>query len=221
MLKVSELFTAQCGNYGNSLSHIFDKNFVKTAFLPKKLLKSWFHEIFFLVRGNFRNFHAVYCKQPWRAVFVLSLAFEDHSFLFGLRNEFSTFEMDYSVTTWKDPIFRQVSSGISYQPNVLRIERELPKPSKSWKNVTEFHGNFCIIFVGAQKQLYALPQWSLHVSNYVPSLYQRDYAFNPNLRKSEKCKFFSPGFTTNQASCLPPFYKHNKTADTKKNIIWL
>ena len=34
----------QCGIYGNSLSHIFDKNFVKAKFLLKKLLKSCFHE---------------------------------------------------------------------------------------------------------------------------------------------------------------------------------
>ena len=40
-------FNAQCGNYGNFLSHIFDKNFVKATVLLNKLLKSWFHEIFF------------------------------------------------------------------------------------------------------------------------------------------------------------------------------
>ena len=38
---------AQCGNSGNSLSHFFDKNFVKPTVLLNKLLKSWFHEIFF------------------------------------------------------------------------------------------------------------------------------------------------------------------------------
>ena len=38
---------AQCGNFANFLSYIFDKNFVKAPFLLKKLLKSWFHEIFF------------------------------------------------------------------------------------------------------------------------------------------------------------------------------
>ena len=37
----------QCGNFGNSLSHIFDKNFMKTTFLLRKLLKRWFDEIFF------------------------------------------------------------------------------------------------------------------------------------------------------------------------------
>ena len=36
-----------CGNYGNSFSRIFDKNFVKATVLLNKLLKSWFHEIFF------------------------------------------------------------------------------------------------------------------------------------------------------------------------------
>ena len=37
----------QCGNYGNSLSRIFGKNFVKVTILLNKLLKSWFDEIFF------------------------------------------------------------------------------------------------------------------------------------------------------------------------------
>ena len=37
----------KCGNYGNSLSHFFDKNFVKVTFLLKKMLKSWFDEIFY------------------------------------------------------------------------------------------------------------------------------------------------------------------------------
>ena len=35
------------GNYGNSLSRIFGKNFVKVTVLLSKLLKSWFDEIFF------------------------------------------------------------------------------------------------------------------------------------------------------------------------------
>ena len=39
--------TLPCGNYGNSLSHIFGKNFVKVTFLLNELLKSWFDEIFF------------------------------------------------------------------------------------------------------------------------------------------------------------------------------
>ena len=37
----------QCGNYGNLLSRIFSKDFVKVTVLLKKLLKSWFDEIFF------------------------------------------------------------------------------------------------------------------------------------------------------------------------------
>ena len=46
------------GNYGNSLSRIFSKNFVKVTVLLIKLLKSWFDEIF-LVRENFSFFHSV------------------------------------------------------------------------------------------------------------------------------------------------------------------
>ena len=37
---------AQCGNYGNLLSHFLAKNFVKITFLLKKILKSWFDEFF-------------------------------------------------------------------------------------------------------------------------------------------------------------------------------
>ena len=42
-----KILLTQCGNYRNLLSHFFDKNFVKLTILLKKLLKSWFHEIFF------------------------------------------------------------------------------------------------------------------------------------------------------------------------------
>ena len=38
---------SQCGNYGNSLSRIFGKNFVKVKVLQKKLLYKWFDEIIF------------------------------------------------------------------------------------------------------------------------------------------------------------------------------
>ena len=37
----------QCGNYGKSLSCIFDKNFVKSMVLLKKWLNSWFDEFIF------------------------------------------------------------------------------------------------------------------------------------------------------------------------------
>ena len=43
----ARLCSAQCGNCRNSLSHSFDKTFVKSTVLLKKLLKSWFDEIFF------------------------------------------------------------------------------------------------------------------------------------------------------------------------------
>ena len=37
----------QCGNYGDLLSRIFGKNFVKVTDLLKESLNSWFDEIFF------------------------------------------------------------------------------------------------------------------------------------------------------------------------------
>ena len=43
--KLCELHTVQCGNYENSLSHFFGKNFVKATHLLNTLnrsLKSWF-----------------------------------------------------------------------------------------------------------------------------------------------------------------------------------
>ena len=39
----SKVSLSHTGNYGNLLSRIFDKNFVKATFLLKKLLKNWFH----------------------------------------------------------------------------------------------------------------------------------------------------------------------------------
>ena len=45
--RTQEVVYTRCGNYGNILSHYFDKNFVKATFLLKQLLKSWFHKTFF------------------------------------------------------------------------------------------------------------------------------------------------------------------------------
>ena len=53
--------TVYCGKLRNvTLIFSIDKNFVKPIFSLKKLLRSWFHEIFFLVfvhcgSGNYRN----------------------------------------------------------------------------------------------------------------------------------------------------------------------
>ena len=44
-------------NYGNLLSRIFHKNFVKATFLLKKLVKNWFHGEKNSVRDNFAFFH--------------------------------------------------------------------------------------------------------------------------------------------------------------------
>ena len=45
--EINSVETPQCGNYGNSLSRICGKNFVKLTVLLNNLLKSWFDEIFF------------------------------------------------------------------------------------------------------------------------------------------------------------------------------
>ena len=45
-MRSSPTYGTQCGNK-NYLSHFFVKNFVKATVLQNKLLKSWFHEIFF------------------------------------------------------------------------------------------------------------------------------------------------------------------------------
>ena len=54
---------AQCGNYGNLLSRFFDKNFVKVTFLLKKILKSWFDEIFFWGDSKFFFFPHCDCER--------------------------------------------------------------------------------------------------------------------------------------------------------------
>ena len=46
---------AQCGNYGNLLSHFCGKSFVEATFSLKKFLKSWFHEKLFS-GSEFLNF---------------------------------------------------------------------------------------------------------------------------------------------------------------------
>ena len=54
------LFHSQRGNYGNLLSHLTNKNFVKVTFLLKKILKSRFDE-FFWITVNFLFLHTVCC----------------------------------------------------------------------------------------------------------------------------------------------------------------
>ena len=160
------------------------------------------------------NLEQQYLSCPWllKTIQRFYLAFEINSAILKWITLLLRGKTQFSVKSVLALVTNQMFWGLNENfPHQVSVRRS---------NFFEFSWNNRI-FVGAQKQLYALPQWSLHVSNYVPSIYQRDYAFNPTLKKSEKCKFFSPGFTTNQASCLPPFYKHNKTADTKKNIIWI
>ena len=55
----SQLWVVHNGNYENSLSRIFNKNFVKIMFLL--LLKKWFHGKKNLVRNNLALFHTVLC----------------------------------------------------------------------------------------------------------------------------------------------------------------
>ena len=62
----------QCGNDGNLLPHFFDKNFVKSIFLMKKLWKTWFHEFFFSGRVNFPVFHTVLQHQQLDLMFLCS-----------------------------------------------------------------------------------------------------------------------------------------------------
>ena len=57
---------AQCGNYGNSLSQIFDKNYVKAMVLLKKLLNSWFDEFFFQWEITEIHSHRYLRKISWK-----------------------------------------------------------------------------------------------------------------------------------------------------------
>ena len=52
--------TAQCGNYGNLVSHFFGKNFVKATVLLNKSLELIRRNIF-SVRPNLSFFHTVHC----------------------------------------------------------------------------------------------------------------------------------------------------------------
>ena len=70
-LTVWKLLTeSQCGNYVNSFSYFFGKDFVKAKVLIK-LLNSWFHGIFFRWE-NFSFFHtATFISQNFRQINVL------------------------------------------------------------------------------------------------------------------------------------------------------
>ena len=64
-----------CGNYRNLVSHFFGKNFVK-AILLKKLLKSWFDEIF---RGDqIFHFSTLLCSQCGNYGNLLSQIFDNN-----------------------------------------------------------------------------------------------------------------------------------------------
>ena len=60
---------SQYGNYGNSLSHFFDKNFVKPMFFTKGATKELISRNIFSVRENFLLFHTESMKYP-HAYFV-------------------------------------------------------------------------------------------------------------------------------------------------------
>ena len=61
--KNDETHTAKCGNCGNLLGHFFEKNFVKVTFLLKKILQSWFDEIFL---GDSKFFIFPHCTVHWQ-----------------------------------------------------------------------------------------------------------------------------------------------------------
>ena len=71
-----QISTSRCGNYGNSLSRIFGKNFVKATVLLKRLLKSWFDKIFLWWEriSRFSTLctlcsHTFFTKNPWKQWF--------------------------------------------------------------------------------------------------------------------------------------------------------
>ena len=66
-----KLCTVYSTNYRNYPSHFFRKKFVKAMVLLKKLLNSWFDEIF-SVWQNFSFFH-IYCALLWWKNFVKSI----------------------------------------------------------------------------------------------------------------------------------------------------
>ena len=53
------LYLAQCGNYGNLLSRLFERNFVKATFQTKGVTKMLISRNIFSVRVNFSIFHTV------------------------------------------------------------------------------------------------------------------------------------------------------------------
>ena len=92
----------QCGNYRSLLSHFFDKTFCESFIFLKKLLKSWFDEIF-SVRVNFSIFCTVH-KVSKRVVLEKDTFFTTWEALSmnGLECPYTfSFEIDYYF--WKIP----------------------------------------------------------------------------------------------------------------------
>ena len=58
--------SSQGGNYGNLLSHILCKNFVKVTVLLKKLLNSWFDEFFFSESKSISVFFPQCAQSMWK-----------------------------------------------------------------------------------------------------------------------------------------------------------
>ena len=108
--------SAQCGNYGNSLSRIFGKNFVKVKILLNKLLKSWFDEIFF--RWERISRFSTLCTMKCRLSFSL---FQTT----GWRNEkFSLTKKNISSNQLFSTLFSKTVNFTKFLPKIR--EREFP-----------------------------------------------------------------------------------------------
>ena len=94
--EMAEVWAAQCGICCNLVSHIFNKNFVKVTFFLKKLLKSWFDEIFF---GGTKFFTFPHCVPHSVEITEIYCHFFDKNFVKV------TFLLKKILKSWFDEIF--------------------------------------------------------------------------------------------------------------------
>ena len=96
-IKFKASHSAHCGNYGNSLSLIFGKFFVKLAILLNKLLKSWFDETFFW----------------WERIYRLSTQCFRTNFSVKMKRKIEMIQFNGFL---KKKLFNLIKSLISIQP---------------------------------------------------------------------------------------------------------
>ena len=138
IFKLCIVIYTQCGKNGNLLSHFFGKNFVKATFLLKKLLNSWYDEIFWWeCRVNFSITTLVWKNEKFTATpqfFSVKSIYSKTLISWNFCEKW--WEWIHSAV-WKDEkIFRQINSL------VISLVKPLLSRNFCQKSVKVNHRNF-------------------------------------------------------------------------------